>query len=284
MRSSTLAVREARDEEHERCRTVLPQCFLPGAAPELFVASDGEDIRGVAAVLWSTGGFPLQLFVFEPFRRRGIGRALVDAVVDAAHGETGTLRNWFPVVESSAAAAFLSRMGFAVERRLLGFDGDSAGFVEQAVRLRALIERSGRVPDDARIITLGEAPRQEVAKLVAAEFGTAPAFASAQLQTGAGYDPSLCVVATHGGRVVGAVLAAREGPCLRVDVTAVAPDHRGGWANLLLLTSLVERGIAAGVSRFRFFCDEDNRDTLNIARRAKANALERALMFRKTLA
>lgn len=284
MNRTAINVREARDEEHERCRRILPECFFPGVAPELFVATGGDDaILGVAAVLWSAGGFPVQLHVLEHFRQRGIGRTLIDAVVDASRGDTDRLRNWFPVAETGISAKFLERTGFAVERRLHGFETDSVALITEARRLRSRLERSGRIPQDARIVSLNEAPAQAVAQLVAREFGAAPAFVAARLQTAAVYDPSYCVAAMHGGRVVGAVLAVREDDCLRIDVNVVVPDHRRGWTNLLLLLSIVQRGIDAGVSRFRFFCDDNTHDTLNIAQRVGARALERALLFRMSL-
>lgn len=275
----TITVREARDAEHEACRRILPQCFFPAAAPELLVAVEDDSIRGAAAVLWCTGGFPLHLHVLEPFRRRGIGRRLVDQVGQASRGETPALRSWFPVAESSPGAAFLERMGFAVERRLHGFETDSLGFVEDAQRLRRRLAH--RIPPDARIVSLKEAPAREVAQLVAREFGAAPAFVAAQLQAGA--DPANCIVAMHGERVAGVMLAALEGDCVRIDVNVVATDYRRGWTNLLLMIAIVERGIAAGARRFRFFCDDDTRDILNVAQRVKARPQERVVLFRKPL-
>lgn len=283
MSPSAITVREARDEEHERCRSILPECFFPSAAPELFVAVDRDDcIQGVAAVLWSAGGFPLQLHVLEAFRRRGIGRALVDSVIAAARGETGKLRNWSPVAENGAGASFLHRMGFVVERRLHGFEADCLGKAEEARRFYDRLKRW--IPPDARIVTLDQAPAQELAQLVAREFGAAPAFVAARLQSGAVYSPKDCVVALHGARVVGAVLAVREGSCLRVDVNVVTPEYRRGWASPWLIISLLQLGLDAGLSRFRFFCDDDTRDTLALARRLEAHALEPALLFAKSLA
>jgi GNAT superfamily N-acetyltransferase len=129
--SAELSSREARPEEAAACRAMLPEAFPPaGPAPCLFVAAGaGGQLRGVLAMAWVPRGFPVLVHVAEPYRRRGIGRALLRAAIARAGGETPALRCWAPVEEGSAAASFLRANSFRVTRRQLPIETDAAAFV-----------------------------------------------------------------------------------------------------------------------------------------------------------
>jgi GNAT superfamily N-acetyltransferase len=272
-----LAIRPAGVDEAVGCRAVVPQAFPPGgSAPELFVASAaGGEIAGVAAMAWVPGGFPVLVRVGEPWRRQGIGRALLQAAITAAAGETPALRAWGPLGESCPEALLLQAAGFRTTRRLLVFETDAVRFRADMTALLDRLRAAGRVPRDVRLATLADAPAAEVISLVAGEFAASPYDVASRIAAGAanGYDPALSLVLARGAAVVGAMLCRRSGDVAEIDVNVVTPELRRGWANVLLLEGMARRCHVAGVVQFRFSCEEHVRDTLNLAQRSGARQL-----------
>ena len=281
---AAVAIRPARDAEAAACRALMPETFAPARAPELHVAVASNAIVGAAAIGWVPGGFPVQAHVVPSWRRRGVGRALLDAVATAARGETARLRAWTLVGEGSPAEAFLRAAGFAVERRFHGFD-TGFEFAAHVARVRAYLARGGRIPGDIAVVPPSAAPRAELVALVAANLNAVPAAVAARLAgDGApGYDDALSVVLIHDGAVAGATLTSREGAIGRIEVNVVAPALRGGWANVVLLDETARRGMAGGIERFRFFSDETTRDTMNLGRRTGARFLGVGLVMERPL-
>lgn len=108
-----VAVRRAADGEARACRLMMPEVFGPAFAPDLWVAIDRETslIVGAAAVAWrplsKPPGFPVQVHVPSPLRRRGIGRALVEAVAESCSGSAACLHAWTGVRAGGPAAPTL---------------------------------------------------------------------------------------------------------------------------------------------------------------------------------
>ncbi|HEX2113970.1 MAG TPA: GNAT family N-acetyltransferase [Alphaproteobacteria bacterium] len=269
-------------------RMLLPDVFSATEAPDMFflAAAEGEPhLVGAAAAAWAPGGFPVEVHVVSPFRRRGIGRALIEAVAAAAADETDRLRSWSMVGEGSEAEAFLRATGFTRSRRFLGFETDGAKFAPIINVMRRWLERGGKIPPTARIVNLSEAPRFQLIRLVATELATLPATIAARIvaQETLHYDNDLSVVLMLDGKIGGAMLMTRSAGIARVEVNVVAPHLRHGWANVMILDEAARRAAASGLKRFRFFCDEHTRDTINVARRAGAASLGSGLFFERRL-
>ena len=238
---------------------------------------------GAAALAWVPRGFPVLVHVREGWRRGGVGRALVEAAMDAAAGETRFVRAWSPVEQDSAPARFLAACGFTVFKRLLTFETDGVAF---ETAMGALLRRArARVPADASLVTLAEAPAQEVVRLVAPQFDALPHDVAWRLRPGVagGYDPALSLVLMHAGRVAGAILCRRFGDSIEVDANVVAPAYRRGWANLLLVEGITRRARAAGLATCRFCCEEHVTNTLNLGRRTQARFLAPKLLMMRAL-
>jgi hypothetical protein len=223
--------------------------------------------------------------VVPPWRRRGIGRALVEAVATEASGETARLRSWGLVPEDSVAHAFLKAAGFAVARRFLGFETDGRQFADAIIPLRQRIERKGKIPVELQIVALRDAPLEQVIRLAATELSIVRGGLAARLaaQDVSGLSTDLSTVLMLRGAVGGAILVSRDGDTARVEVNVVAPEQRQGWANVVLLEETVRRGLNGGIKRFRFFSDEKTRDTVNLGKRAAATVIGTGLMLQRRL-
>jgi GNAT superfamily N-acetyltransferase len=271
----------------QAARLLLPDTFSATQAPEVFLAvsEDAPHPVGAAAIAWVPGGFPVEVHVVPQFRRRGAGRALIEAVATAAAGETDRLRSWNMVGEGSLAEAFLRATGFVRSRRFLGFETDGAKFGPIVAVMRRWLERGGKIPQAARIVDLSVAPRLELIRLVSTELATLPATLAARItaQETSHYDNDLSVVLMLEGKIGGAMLMTRSAGIARVEVNVVAPELRHGWANVVILDEAARRAAASGLKRFRFFCDEHTRDTINVARRAGAASLGSGLFFERRL-
>jgi GNAT superfamily N-acetyltransferase len=286
------SVRPAEACEMRACRLLLPDTFAPQHAPEAFVALSADSrLIGVATVGWAAIGdvaaFPVAVHVVTVWRRRGVGRALLDLVAATVRGDAAGLQPWTAVAEGGEAAAFFLACDFAIHHRVLHFAGEVARAAAAFAPHRAWLEKTGRIPSNARIVPLSEAPAAEVAHLMAREFGSSPAAALARLrgEVGTPFAPERSVVLLVNGAVMGAQMwsIAVDGTP-EVDVNVISPHLRRGWANVLLTHEGFRVGQAKGTQAFRFYCHEDVVDTVNIARRSGAQRVRTDLVLVRAVA
>jgi GNAT superfamily N-acetyltransferase len=288
-RDETLEVRRAEDHEARACRLLLPEVFGASAAPDLWVAIDRETalLVGAAAIGWQPNFDPpgclLHVHVPTPLRRRGIGRALVEAVAEACAGSTPCLHSWVSLPEDGEGAAFLRRLGFAPSRRMLEFAADADGYT----KVKAACDRLGaakQIPASFRVVSLREAPAEEVAALVAEHFRDAPLASFSGLARGvSGHDRERSVVLLEGDAVRGALIYRWSNGEPRVDVWVVAPEVRGSIASLVLLEAAMRNALNGGARRFHFVCTDDNTNTIGLARRGGANLIATLTNFMRRL-
>src|SRR5215213_4994721 len=91
--SAAFAIRAPTSAEKRACRMLLPAATGAAQRSQLLVAVAGDDARVVGAAALGLDGRPemyrgwqVDLRVIVPFRRRGIGRALMTRLVDQARG------------------------------------------------------------------------------------------------------------------------------------------------------------------------------------------------------
>jgi GNAT superfamily N-acetyltransferase len=259
---------------------------MPGSAEpdaDIVVATEaGEEKPMGAAAVWFAPSrrFPEQaycvLHVLEPHRRRGIGRALLESVTAAAR-ETGAkqLRS-LPLEEKGPSFQFLLACGFGFDAATISYEAPIEDFAKVTRPVYARMEKRGKIPGSARILSLSEAPREEVCRLVLDNLGFSSQHAAERLRgTEHGFSQTLSRVALLNGRLVGALLITYQKALASVDATAVLPHYRHTWVNAALKYSAVEELIARGVERVRFSANSaDHRDTAKLARRAKARVLK----------
>jgi GNAT superfamily N-acetyltransferase len=272
---SEIRVTLASDAEARACLALLPEV---GAAPvELLIARRDGALAGAAAVSWRSwmtpAGFPTTLAVVPDQRRLGVGRRLLEAAADLAAEETDGLWTFGPVPDDSDAARFMAACGFSRLRRQRVFQARIEALLDDITPLSNRLRRR-RAAVAPRIVDLASAPADEVARLVAAEIGglepTALARARDRVRRGsATRDRSQAALV--GDALAGVMLwAIASDGVAEVDARAVAPPWRGSPVNLMLLEAGLRRCRDEGVSEMRFSCDEDARDTLALARRARA--------------
>jgi hypothetical protein len=268
----------------------VPELFSATFAPELWVAVDpaASQILGAAAVVWQPmppgPGFPIQVHVIAGHRRRGIGAALMGALIEACRGNTGYLHSWASEMEGGPGAAFCTALGFSPRSRVLEFEADGPRFYEMVKSIHDRLSKAGKIPADLRIVSLREAPFDQVAALVTHEFADVPHSTVVALSKGLiNYDQDKSAVLMKGTEAKGALLYVWNNGSPIIDVNVVAPDLRHGPGNVLLLEAATRKGLEGRATSFRFRCEEHVRDTLNLARRSEAKPAGVRIAFTRTL-
>ncbi len=253
-----------------------------------WVARVAGEVVGAGALRWQTlaqapmpgppspHGFAASVLVREEWRRRGIGRLLLDAMAEAAIDESDGLWSSDRHSDNSPAAQFLVQCGFTGRQRDLHFQMSLPGCLHHLEPIVTRLRSSGRVPANAAVVRLREAPLMQTAMLVASNFGQRHQDVAARLQlalanpVASRIDADRSVVITEDDTVVGAVLLDIIGPTLQVDCILVAPHRRHSYVIALQLYSAAQRCVAIA-DRIAFHCDDRQFHTVNLAARGGAD-------------
>jgi methyltransferase (TIGR00027 family) len=143
-RIAAVRVRRAREDEIERCRAVRREVFVAEQGVPLeeemdahdadaahFVALQADEVVGTARLRSLADGAlkAERVAVRRPFRRRGVGRALMQALEDAARARGELVLN-----AQTAVEPFYER---------LGYRGEGPEFVEAGIPHRGMRKRLG---------------------------------------------------------------------------------------------------------------------------------------------
>jgi len=278
-----LEVRLAAEPEARACLALLPQTWtLP---VELLIARTGGVMAGAAALYWQSwttpAGFPADIHVLPQFRRKGIGRALLMAAAELAAPETDGLWSFTPFEARDEAAAFMTACGLTPHRGQRHFIGNAEDLRNDVEPMARHLRARNRLPATARIAPLSDDRLEDIAWLLSRELGGDPRRTlnglNARLGAGAAMDWSL--VAWDDDEPVAVLLCRIDAGVAIIDARAVSGRLRNRWPNILLLEAILLRGRTDGVTRFRFRCDETNRDTLSLARRSAAEETEATALY-----
>ncbi len=268
----SIVVTHATESEALACLALLPQ--MKAAPAEFLIARLDGELAGAAGLMWRSwsdpAGMPLSVEVLPHVRRRGVGRRLFDAAVSLAAGETAGLWSPGPSAPDSPEALFLRACAFQRRRRRHYFEARVDALLDHIRPFVEQMRRSDRIPHDARIAPMSQAMLDELGWLVSAEFGRSPFDTTDLLRHKGDQASDRSLALTCDGRTIGAVIGRIEQPTAIVEAILVAPGWRGGWPNLLLLRSGLERAKAEGCEDFRFDCEETVRHTMELARRCGA--------------
>jgi GNAT superfamily N-acetyltransferase len=267
----TIRCTSALPEEILACLALLPEA--QGLPVEWLIAREDGRLAGAAAVVWRSwadpGGLPVAVNVLPGHRRRGVGRALLEAAKALATGEAGGL--WFmPMVSAgSPQAAFLEACGFQPKVRMHHFEGEIDMFLARVGGKVAA--RLSRPASGVRVESLAETNLESVAWLVSDALGDGPVATLHKLRGlvhGQRGDPlNRSLVATMDGAVAGVLLWRIENGVAMIDATVIAkPWRKHGLATVLMLRAL-EVCHANGVTRGRFSSEEAVVDALDLTAR-----------------
>lgn len=279
------------------CSMLLPdRPGVPGWMP-LVVARDASS----GAVLGAAKGMPVPgeggsvqlrvaIHVPAPYRRRGVGRAIVEHLAEETRRRRAMALNGMPEPEDrEGAIPFLVACGFREVDRMTTFEARVERMAEWLRERRRWLEERDEIPATARIVPLREAPIERVAALHAETIGGQPARLEAWFRDLA-HGPEVCdtVVLLVDGAVHGFHYCDSEGDTSTTHGLAVTAELRGGesgsgWAALLLLADRVDEAVRRGVTRSRFSCLSHVRPTLRLARIFDATTVDVRELLRRDL-
>jgi GNAT superfamily N-acetyltransferase len=268
---SNIRCKSASPEEILACLALLPQA--QGLPVEWLIAREDGQLAGAAAVVWRSwsnpGGLPVAVNVLAGHRRRGVGRALLEAAKALATGEAAGLWSMPMIAAGSPQAVFLSACGFQPRTRVHHFEGEIDLFLER-VGGKAARHLAGGA-SGMKIESLAEANLESVAWLVSDALGDGPVTTLHKLRglvQGQRGDPlNRSLVATMEGAVAGVLLWRVENGVALVDATVIAKPWRKHGLATVLMSKALEVCRANGVARGRFSSDEAVVDALDMTAR-----------------
>jgi len=282
-------VRPAALTDAKACRMLLPA--MTGEA-YWFVAVDGENQLAIGAAAMTRSrrrqpvvGPGVMIEVIEPCRRAGVGSALCDALLkSAAQQGSRALYAGRKVEYDGDEMLGWQRLRFeiceTVEEHLLPL----AGFAPRLAPLVEWFRKQGGIPQEAQIIPLHAANRADVLQLHLDHMGGDRESLYQRLSgRGAGaFHPRYSRVLLLGDRTVGCILAHRTSPHVAVvDANILAPEVRGGWANIWLKLEATEGAQSLGITHFQYTSFDHYADTrLFTSKLGGATTRKWALMYR----
>lgn len=244
---------------------------MPGAA-RFIVAVDGARGLAIGAAAmadqrrsrpWRGPG--IAVHVIQPCRRRGVGRALCDEVARLAVSEGDEALYLAQRVEMNAPDMKpWQQLKFDVCETVHEHELPLAALKPLLAPLVDRFRRRGRIPANASIVPLFSADRDAVLQLHLQHMGGDRASLWNKLTGNApgAFHPRYSCVLVVGGRTLGCILGHRTSETLAVvDAMIVAPELRGGWANLWLKLEGTRNAMSQGVSHFQFTTFDQYADT-----------------------
>jgi len=268
--------REATASEAPACLALLPEAW--GVPVHLLIARRDGAFAGAAALYWRSWadppGFPVWLRVGPPFRRQGVGRALVEAAAGLAAAEVGGLWSLRPVAPDAEAMAFLEAQGFTPHGRSFVFRAKIADLRESIAPILARARRRGGLIEAFRFEPVSEATLSDAAWLLANArlFDPVGGHRALRRRLDGGAEAALdrSQVAVHGETVAGVILWRIEDGRAVIDAQVVGDAWRGGPLYLLMLETQMVRGLNEGLTEIAFASDETTASTMGLARRSGA--------------
>ena len=281
--------------ERRACRMLLPDATAPSRKASLLVAVWGPEQRIVGAAALGLDPRPemrarwrTDLRVIAPFRRRGIGRALMEqAAARAARHGVDALYAWEWVEPESEAARAWAALGFEPAQQKVEFEIDLATSTAKILTpMYEQIVEHGWIPANARIIPLSEADHDAVAALHVEYLGGSRRVLMPLLNGTAPdrFDPKYSRVLTVDGQAVGFTLGrVVPGGVCEIDSNVLHPTVRLGWANLWLKYEAAQCLLADGIHTIRYFTMEQHTDTRRLSRQAGSRVIRTMVQMRRAL-
>ncbi len=280
LQAAEYSIGAANAEDMGRVRTMLPRAFSGNRQPRIRVAKRLDTSQIIGVVTWwlrprkdSYQQAAFFIRVANIWLSRGVGdilmRELINEVRETGASElvTGAL-----VEEAGAVENFLTALGFTRRLRITQYEDNVERLREIFSPLYERYTARHKMPAAAKLVSLDEAPLEEVRDLVLRHLGGLPLGIDQRLQDGpGGYDRNLSVVLMMDGKVTGALLARVKNGVKISDAMVVAPEMRGSWASLFIKQASLEKTMAAGIETVRYSVNEKKHpDTVKQAMRTGA--------------
>jgi GNAT superfamily N-acetyltransferase len=287
--AANLSFRPSTDPQRRACRMLLPESS-GWAWPAEYLVAMGDSPRQLLGTLayaptLQAGGpsWFVALRVIRTHRRQRIGAGLLESLIERArsrgipslvsHVDSGT---------DSDVDAFLEWTGFRPARTMTTFEGDiDLDRYESVFRpICDRLEARGKVPPGLRIVSLKDAPVDQVSRLYAKNLGGTidgvELFLRRALASG-GLGASFALM--MGERLVGLHLLDVHESFVEIHAKIVDPEFRGSWANALLTREFVSRLRSCGKNRVRFAASDNVHYTLKFAERHSVEPIKVATQF-----
>jgi hypothetical protein len=222
-----------------------------------FRRSGGEDPQSVFALLWNP--------MLRSARER---RADLIVGLRAIEADAGEAASWLA-------------LGFERDAVKITYETSSQRGFDELDRLLTKLRKRGKIPPEARVAGLREAPPAELVKLLADGLGMSTATAS-QMVSGGGRNrvhPALSCVALCGGETVAAYLSSRiSDTTVRIESVVVKPGWRRSWANVWVKHEGVRRALASGKTTILLETGDEHGDSRRHAERVGGVIIRRTFL------
>lgn len=269
--------------------------LLPGAADALgfcLVAEVENPGRIVAAAGITTAlrakpiaGPGVLVHVIPPVRRHGIAHQLLQLLSDtAAKQGVGALYATQKVDLGSEQYLAWTALGFKPCEMVEYHELPLAEFEIQLAPLFERMQQRGKIPPTAKIVPLYEAEIDAVAQMHLDILGGDKANLLQKLRGDVpdSYSARYSRILLLDDRIVGFILAHRAGQeVAHVDANVLAPEVRGGWANVWLKLEATRGAMKLGIRKFVFSTFDHYTDTRSFTERMHGVTVQtKVLMYR----
>jgi len=273
---------------------LLPEAIHHDCGCDALVATDDEASRrviGAVAVSPMMRRTPrpgpnVALHVIEPWRRRGVGGALLNAAANlAAARGAQALYAWKPLNPEGVETPSWRGLGFDQVINCPLNRIDATRTVELLQPLYDRLQRRGEIPEEARMVCLQEANPDEVVDLATTYLAASGARGKLKDRVlgrhPAPLDPILSRVLLHRERVVGVMLGRPvHAHTALVEVNVVHPAVRGRWANVWLKLDATSRARDLGLTTFIYETYQHHADTAKLTSRLDGVLAPRVELYR----
>lgn len=271
--------------------------LLPGAADSLalcLVAEVANPLRIVAAAGITTAlrakpisGPGVVVHVVPPFRRQGVARRLLDSMAESvAKRGAGALYATQKVNLGSEQQLAWSALGFIPCEKVEYHELPLAEFEVQLAPLLERMQQRGKIPPTARIIPLYEANIEAVAQLHLDILGGDRMNLLQKLRGDVpdSYSARYSRILLLEDQIVGFILAHRAGQDVaHVDANVLAPEVRGGWANVWLKLEATRGAMQLGIKKFVFSTFDHYSDTRSFTERMHGVTVQTKVLMHRPL-
>lgn len=282
--------------ERQASRMLLPEvAFDPGWTDHWLatIQTPASQVVGAIASIPvvdrdGTVGSRFVIRVARPFRRRGLGREIIDSVASSLQSRGQRLLCVTDPAEAPEARPFLEACRFTRIERTMHFEADAASSQARLLAPSRRLASRGGIPAGACIVPLAEAPLDPLVALHVALIGGTTAGVTAMMKAriaARNLDDSHVLLVD--GVPLGLLLFAVRDGVATLDSKAISPALQatglaGGWPDLLLMAEAFRHAERTSARVIRFECRESNRPMMRLARHLDATATRTREIFARS--